>query len=184
MYLPNGLCGWRKVCVPRELSTYLTHVGDDKAKMNKGYVRICRCCGDAWLCSQSLDFWASPGTTRACCSCPTHVNCVNCVCNVTRWNKGKNQGRQERNRPKFAHKTAPKPISNVPEAVCRLRYPQCHRNGERYRELAPEPQMRRAKWKVEDQNFSGARVSGSVPPSVMGLFSFRFIGIRDPWIEC
>ena len=128
-----------------ELSTYLTHVGDDKAKMNKGYVRICRCCGVAWLCSQSLDFWASPGTTRACCSCPTHVNCVNCVCNVTRWNKGKNQGRQERNRPKFAHKTAPKPISNVPEAVCRLQYPQYHRNGERHRELAPEPQMRRAK---------------------------------------
>lgn len=156
MYLPNGLCGWRKVCVPRELSTYLTHVGDDKAKMSKGYVRICRCRGDAWLCSQSLDFWASPGTTRACCSCPTHVNCVKlCLRNVTRWNKGKNQGRKERNRPKFAHKTAPKPISNVPEAVCHLRYPRYHRNGEIPRACSGATD---ATSEVEDQNFSGARV--------------------------
>ena len=100
-------------CVPRELSTYLTHVGDDGAKISKRYVRMCRCCGDVWDCSQSLDFWASPAATRGCCSCPTHVNCV---CNVTRWNKGKKQGRKERNRPKFAHKTAPTPISNAPEA--------------------------------------------------------------------
>ena len=127
-------------CVPRELSTYLTHVGDDGAKISKRYVRMCRCCGDVWDCSQSLDFWASPAATRGCCSCPTHVNCV---CNVTRWNKGKKQGRKERNRPKFSHKTAPTPISNAPEAFRLLRYPQYHRNGERYRELLRSHRLRR-----------------------------------------
>lgn len=171
MYLPNGLCGWRKVCVPRELSTYLTHVGDDKAKMSKGYVRICRCRGDAWLCSQSLDFWASPGTTRACCSCPTHVNCVNCVCNVTRWNKGKNQGRKERNRPKFAHKTAPKPISNsrsrLPPPISSIP----PKWGEIPRACSGATD---ATSEVEDQNFSGARVSGSVLPS-FSLVSVRLL---------
>ena len=45
-------------------------------------------------------------------------------------------------------------ISNSPEAVCLLRYPQYHRNGERYRELLRSHRMRR---EVEDanQNFSG-----------------------------
>ena len=126
--------------VPRELSTYLAHIGDDKAEISRGYVRMCRCCGVARVCSQSLDFWASPAATRDCCSCPTHVNCV---CNVTRWNKGKKQGRKERNRPKFSHKTAPTPISNAPEAFRLLRYPQYHRNGERYRELLRSHRLRR-----------------------------------------
>ena len=42
--------------------------------------------------------------------------CELCLCNVTRWKKGKNQGRKERNRPKIAHKTVPTPTSNSPEA--------------------------------------------------------------------
>lgn len=106
--------------------------------------------------------------------------CKLCLRNVTRWNKGKNQGRKERNRPKFAHKTAPKPISNVPEAVCHLRYPRYHRNGEIPRACSGATD---ATSEVEDQNFSGARVSGSVLPS-FSLVSFRFIGMRDPWFEC
>ena len=102
----------------------------------------------AWLCSQSLDFWAYPGTTRACCSCPTHVNCVNCVCATSRGGTKarikaeKNEidqnlhTRQHRNQsPTYLKPFATSDILDTTEMG-------------RYRELAPEPQMRRAKWKI------------------------------------
>jgi len=173
VYLPNGLCGGRVLC-----STYLAHVGDDKAKMNKGYVRICRCGGDAWLCSQSLDFWASPGTTRACCSCPTHVNCV--LQRHERPNGG-TKGKEERNRPKFAHKTVPGQSTTHLKPFATSDILNTTEMGRGTESLLRSHRCDE-KWKI--RIFLAHVCQGLSSFRHMGLFSFRFIGIRDPWIEC
>ena len=78
------------------------------------------------------------------------------ACTMSRSGPMVEQGQEARQRrtksTKIFTQGSTKPIDNSPEAVCLLRYPQYHRNGERYRELLRSHRMRR-EVEAANQNF-------------------------------
>lgn len=147
MYCPMGYVE-EGFCVPRELSTYmyLAHVGDDKAKLSKGYVRMCCFCGDMSLFTISRLLGFSRDDERL----------LSNACTMSRSGpmlEQRQEARQRRTKStQIFTQGSTKPIGNSPEAVCLLRYPQYHRNGERYRELLRSHRMRR-EVEAANQNF-------------------------------
>lgn len=94
---------------------------------------------------------------------------------------GGTKGKEERNRPKFAHKTVPGQSTTHLKPFATSDILNTTEMGRGTESLLRSHRCDE-KWKI--RIFLAHVCQGLSSFRHMGLFSFRFIGIRDPWIEC